>query len=288
MIAFRIKNIQSIVEAQWDFEEEHGLVQFLGNNSNGKSILGKVISAVVFQQLTDDEERLPLIRDGEIEGSFSMQWGEKVLGVIIHKDVNRTLYIYKEDNQDPIKRMAKQGGIDQLIRKMGFLVYGKNEVCLQICETYGPMPFINTRKLLNGEIVNACCTDVSSENFIKNYQETFKEAKRMMNQYKNDITKNEAIIESTGYKNYNGLPAIVKELRALYNRGRYMPYVVLEELIAPTCVRTDLDYVSLIDLHVPLCLETSEGINNMLNTVLKIQDIYKGKCPACGRRLMEG
>lgn len=287
MIAFRLRNIQSIVDQQFEFPDDKGLVQFLGHNSNGKSILGKVVSLVVFQQVPDDEERLPLIRDGEEEGSFSMQWGNKVLGVLINRDVNKCLYIYKEGEQDPIRRLVKQGGIDQIIRKMGFLVYGKNEVCLQLCETYGPMPFVNTRKSLNGEIVNACCTDLSSENFIKNYAETFREAKKIMNSYKVDIARNEAIIESTGYKNYEGLDKIITELKVLYRRGCSMPYVELSELNPPTCVRTDLDYIGRVDLQVPLCLDVVENINPMLNLVLKIQEMYRGKCPTCGRYLME-
>lgn len=288
MIAFRLQNIQSIVDASFIFEKEHGLVQFIGNNSNGKSILGKVISTVVFQQLTSDEDRLPLIRDNEQHGSFSMQWNNKVLGVIFHTDINRCVYIYQEGDNEPIRRGVRQtDSISKMLRSMGFLIYGRNEVCLQICETYGAMPFINTHKLLNGEIVNACCTDISSENFIKNYNQTFKVAKKMFNAYRTDIDKCDAVIESTNYKNYNGLREIIIQLRLLYERGKNMPYIVLDELNPPTYLRTDLDCIDIINLYPPICLETVGLLNNLLNIVKDIQDVYLGKCPTCGRRLVD-
>lgn len=289
MINVRLCNIQSIVDAQFEFPEEKGLVQFVGNNSNGKSIFGKVLSAVVFQQLKDDEDRLPLIRDGQTHGSFSISWRDKTLGVLIHQDKNRCVYIYQEGEKDPIRRFLREDGIDAMLRKMGFLIYGKNSVCLQICETYGPMPFINTLKAVNGEIVNACSTDISSENFIKNYQETFKIAKRMMNQYNTEEVRCNSVIESVGYKNYNGLQEIVAELRRLYKRGLVMPYVQMSDIKPPNCIRLDLDIVNIIDLHVPLCLDVVEDLscNVMLNIAVRVQEINNGKCPACGRRLME-
>lgn len=289
MINVRLCNIQSIVDAQFEFPEEKGLVQFVGNNSNGKSIFGKVLSAVVFQQLKDDEDRLPLIRDGQTHGSFSMSWRDKTLGVLIHQDKNRCVYIYQEGEKDPIRRFLREDGIDAMLRKMGFLIYGKNSVCLQICETYGPMPFINTSKAVNGEIVNACSTDISSENFIKNYQETFKIAKRMMNQYNTEEVRCNSVIESVGYKNYNGLHEIVVELRRLYQRGLVMPYVRMSAIRPPNCIRLDLDIMNIIDLHIPLCLDVVDDLscNVMLNIAIKVQEINNGKCPACGRRLME-
>lgn len=289
MINVRLCNIQSIVDAQFEFPEEKGLVQFVGNNSNGKSIFGKVLSAVVFQQLKDDEDRLPLIRDGQTHGSFSISWRDKTLGVLIHQDKNRCVYIYQEGEKDPIRRFLREDGIDAMLRKMGFLIYGKNSVCLQICETYGPMPFINTSKAVNGEITNACSTDISSENFIKNYQETFKIAKRMMNQYNTEEVRCNSVIESVGYKNYNGLQEIVVELRRLYQRGLVMPYVQMSAIKPPNCIRLDLDIVNIIDLHVPLCLDVVGDLscNVMLNIAVKVQEINNGKCPACGRRLME-
>ena len=59
-----LRNIQSFKEAKYEFPET-GLVQIIGDNSNGKSILMKAILSVVTLKILTDEDRQALIRDTE-------------------------------------------------------------------------------------------------------------------------------------------------------------------------------------------------------------------------------
>lgn len=288
MIQIFLENVQTIDKYMFEFPER-GIVQFRGNNSNGKSILGKAISRIVLQLLIYDDKRLPLIQDGKQSATVSMRYNNKGLVVNIDKDVNKCFYGLIRENGEKVRRGLREGGISDMIREFGFVVYGKNLVCLQFCETFGLMPFVNTPDELNGEIVNSVTTDIPSERFLENYNITFKEAKARLNAYNREIDTCQATIDSHKIKDVSGYSELIARAKDVMAKRSYLKpafHVTLEPFPK---MEFKIKKVSRLDkIEMPVHLVKINHLFSLDKNIVEMKKVKEGKCPLCGKPLLEG
>lgn len=288
MIEIYLENIQSIDKYLFQFPER-GIVQFRGNNSNGKSILGKAISRIVFQHLIHDDKRLPLIQDGQQSALVTMKYNNRGLVVKIDKDVNNSFYGLIRENGEKVRRGLREGGIDALLREFGFVVYGKNLICLQVCETFGLMPFINTPDVLNGEIVNSVTTDIPSEQFLECYDLTFKEAKQRMNAYNREIDACQASIDNHKIKDVSGYRELIDRASVVLARHEYLQHV--DRITLEPFPKMEFNLKRVPELEKIPIVTQLPAVNNLFSLdkqIVEMRKIKEGKCPMCGKPLLEG
>lgn len=288
MLQIYLENVQTIDQFLFKFPDR-GIVQFRGNNSNGKSILFKAVSRIVLQMLQYDDKRLPLIQDGKHNATVSFVYNNKALVVAINEDVNKTVYTLVRQDGEKVHRRVREGGISEMLREFGFVVYGKNLVCLQICETFGLMPFVNTPDTLNGEIVNSVTTDIPSEQFIDNYKLTFKEAKSRVQLYKREIATCQATIDNRKIKDVTGYAELIARSKEVQKRNTYLkrveqitlePFPKLEFVIKPI---PKLGRIPIVQR-----MNTVNKLYNLDQQIVDMKKIKNGKCPMCGRPFLEG
>lgn len=283
-----LKNIQSIEEGCYTFPDV-GLVQILGDNSNGKSILIKVISAIASMKILDEDERRALINDNVDEGSITIQYKSKILIVKLHEDRNKCVVALIRNKEEKIIRTFRDGGIEELLDEFGFRVYNKNAICLQIYETFGQMPFVNTTVGVNYEMIDAITTDTVAQTFLTNFKEvTHKKAKERV---KNIDIKLEGLrkakttlilFDHEAYEN------IGSKMREVYNILKYLEPIELEFVHIPP-------KVNLIDIKPPRLeqvkfvtpLPVIEKIPSLYETLADLKKISEGKCPTCGKALID-
>lgn len=288
MIQIYVKNVQAIDEYTFKFPD-HGIVQFRGNNSNGKSILGKIISRAVLQMLAYDDKRLPLIQDSKDSAILSISCNGRGLVVNIDKDVNKTFYGLIRENGEKVIRHIREGGITEILREFGFVVYGKNLVCLQICETFGLMPFVNTPDVLNGEIVNSVTTDRPSEQFLENYQITFKEAKSRLNTYKHNEEVCDSAIASKHLRDVTGYAELIahaKNVRSKHSYLIHIPEITIQPF--PKMEFSIRKVNKLEKIQIPLQLFKVNSLYSLDKQIVDMEKIKRGKCPTCGQPLLSG
>ena len=288
MIQVYLKNIQAIGEYMFRFPD-HGIIQFFGDNSNGKSILGKALSAIVFQKLKHDDERLPLINDNAQDALFGIQYGGKQLIVVIHRIMDNCIYQLVREDGSKIARKLLDDGIDEMLREFGFLIYDKRQICLQFCETFGAMPFVNTSDASNGEIVNSVITDIPSEQFIESYKITFNEAKVMMKQYNDTIVAHQRRLDMIKPINTDGFSELARRMKRCFAINRAMPHI--EEI--------DIDFVPILHFDIPEIQEVEEEyipyfvdyeakeISSYDLMFDELNKLARGVCPTCGKRFLE-
>jgi len=289
MIEIILKNIQTIKAVHFKFEEA-GVVQFFGQNSNGKSILAKVMSKVVFQQLGYDDKRLPLIRDGEECGTFGISWNGYTLIVYIHREVNKTGYQLIRPNGESVTRFARdKDGIPDLLKEFGFRIYGENDVCLQICETYGRMPFVNTSDETNEGIVNSVTTDEASEQFLVDHDKFHKEAKEHYKTAKTRLLNIQAELEKIELKNVTGMQEVVDRLAECCERAKYLKRIEHATLDLLPKLKFDLVKCEHIP-NVPMLVhyQKAEYIPDVTEIFREMKKIREGVCPACGKPFIGG
>lgn len=303
----KLKNIQSFKTATFDFPET-GLVQIAGGNSNGKSILGKVIKAIATLNFIDQAERDSLLRDGEKEGYIILEYKGKVLVIYLHTERNQCFVQLIRSNKEKITRTIRESGIAQLIEEFGFRVYGKNSVVLQLHDTFGVIPFVNTSNSLNYEIIDAVTTDTIAQQFIKNFKEiTFKEAKLLIDTYNQKIDGITKAISTLALYDHVAYQQLYEEMSDIYKVIKHIQLLNLEKILLPPKVRLiqlptlRLEKIPLFPkvfiINIPqLKLEKIffikvfpilSFIEDLTETIYKINRLKYGRCPVCGKLFLE-
>ncbi len=280
----RLVNIQSFVDVEYDFPDA-GLVQIVGDNSNGKSILEKVLKSIATLGFVNQAERDSLIRDGELEGKVYIEYKGKGLLVKLNRDRNLCVVSLMRKDGQGIARTIREGGLSELIEEFGFRTYGKKTITLQLHETFGIMPFVNTGDALNYEIVDSVTTDSVAQSFLTNFKEiTYKQASELKKTYKGKIDNLTLTLNNIAMYDYVAYEALLENLRKIYKIVKNLKSVHLEKIIAPPKVKyIDVQPIKLEKIKHVTFIPRLEKPVRLTDTLKRIQDYEQGVCPTCGR-----
>lgn len=302
-----LKNIQSIKYCKYEFPET-GLVTIVGGNSNGKSILIKALESVSKLKIKNDECRKALIKRGEEVGTIFILHNNVALNVELSKDRGACSVTLQRANGEKVRRTFRDGGIEELLYEFGFRVYSNNQICLQIYETFGLMPFVNTSDMINGEIVEAVTEDSVAKEFLEAFKEhTYKNAKTMLKTIDDKIVTWESVLKNLvvyDYKKYEEMAVRLEDINAVLQS---IDVIELEELKLPPRVKfIDIDKFELEKLHIPPNVNFIDieppvlheiSITRTLPFMIEFEDlgtelenmntILNGVCPTCGKPLFE-
>lgn len=301
----RLKNIQAFVDEKLELPDK-GLVQILGENSNGKSILGKIIKACATLEFTKQGKRETLIRDGEKEGFIVMEYKGKVLSVVLNRDRNQCYVTLRRTNDERVTRTIRDGGIDKLMYEFGFRVYDRNNIVLQLHETFGIMPFVNSSDSANFEIVEDVTTDTVAQQFVTSFKEvTYKRAREVVKEYTNKIETIQRASEVLVMYDYAAYADLAKRLMDCYSVCKYLMPLEFEYIQMPKKIQVcNPVRIGLQEIHVPkavsICnipklnlqyvkvykpLPMPMPIEDVGSVFRRARDLSRGKCPTCGKRL---
>lgn len=290
MISFDLKNIQAIADAHIQFED-NSIVGFTGNNSNGKSIIAKVIEALTKGELQDRDTRQSLIRDGTGQGVFIMTRNKCQLGLILTEEIKDSWIMFWEnmDTNDKILRpLGDKKAVEILSHKFGFRTYQKGDVCLQLSPTFGAIPFVTTSGSTNDEIVKDITRDRIADEFLSAFSTitfpAFKNTISNLKQKRSNMAMALENMESYDWRFYNDIALRMQEVYKVINVCKF--YGIEEIPIPPADV---IPVKSLVLQEIPLVefyddAPTIKEINNELDDYIQL---LNGICPTCGRSLIE-
>jgi energy-coupling factor transporter ATP-binding protein EcfA2 len=302
-----LKNIQSIREARYEFPET-GIVQICGDNSNGKSILFKAISAIVNLKMFDEDERCALINDNAVSGSILIENKGSVLFANLTRERNGCSVTLVRETGEKITRTFRDGGITELIEEFGFRCYDKNNICIQLYETFGPMPFVNTPTSVNGEIVEAMTEDSTAKLFLKNFKEiTHPIARKGMKEYNDKISQYEQIRDTITVYDEDIYRGYYEKLSNYYHLLQNLRVVEIEEMeIIKPLEYANIKPLQLEQLNIPPKVQTVDvpvpdvrvmpvskfyneccGVKSLSGIIGEMSKIRNGVCPTCGKPLLD-
>lgn len=303
----RLRDIQSIESAEYDLGQK-GVVLIKGHNSNGKSILIKSLDAIASLAITDSDTRQTLIRDTRPYGVIEIENEGTTLTCVLHRERNSCSLKLKRVDGTEIVRTFRDGGLKELVNEFGFACYAKNSVCLQIYSTFGPMPFVNTSPITNGEIVQAVTEDDIAKQFIENYKSiTYKKAKEALKNLDSkldslNVTKNSLqLFDVEEYKKFlNQMCSSLKIVKSLsvvsVNKCRLVPDVQFVNITAPKLQRVrvfrserfiDIESPSLGRFRGITIVPSMVRLRKLDEMLEDIEAVYLGHCPTCGRLFIE-
>lgn len=303
-----LRNIQSIENAIYEFPET-GVVAIKGGNSNGKSILVKTLQAITSLKIMDKEVRRALVNDNCDEGVVVMEARGRVLIVKLNKEDRNSSYVaLQRKDGTRIIRTLREGGVEELLHEFGFRMYNNNEVCLQIYETFGPMPFVNRSAVADGEIVEAHTEDSIAKDFMTKFKEiTHKKAKTLVSGLNDKINAWEQAKATIILFDYSKYEHASQEMEKHLGILDSLDVIDLSELCVPSSIDIiDIPEVELkkiypppkvavVDLSQPNFesmalvdfLTYEEDLVSMSGIVNELHDLLNGVCPTCGKLLLD-
>ena len=302
-----LKNIQSIERAEY-FLPQKGLVKISGGNSNGKSILVKTLHGITTLSILETEVRRALIRDDKDVGMILIEHNNKVLGIKLHEERNQCVVTLRREDGTTISRTFREGGIEDLIYEIGFRTYNKNQICLQIHETFGVMPFVNTSSLVGGEITESITEDTVAKDFLTKYRDiTQKKAVKLVASLNGKINMLETAKKAVTLFDYKKYDLFASETESLLHILEYLYPIDLSNLDVPLKMELyEVPELELQPLQIPPNIESidiiqpaldklrlvdlvlfGDDIESMDDILQNLDSLNKGICPVCGKLFIE-
>lgn len=291
MFKIDLQNIQAIGNAHI-VVENNTIVEFVGDNSNGKSVISKVIENLVSGDIAHEDVRRTLIKDNTEHGVVIFTYNEKQLGLILKPAVKESLIMYKpnmiDDPENAIFRAINDAdGLNAIVREFGFRAYANGDICLQLHPTWGAIPFITTSGATNNSIVEDITRDKIADNFLSSFQTiTFPVFKEKIARLQKEHDSAKAVLDNMESYDWRAYDAIYEELSEVYQQIKDYEYCYIDDIPVP-----DLSVVPVSNIQIPdIPIIQFYDLCSMIPYPKSLDDYLKvlsGVCPACGRPLFE-
>lgn len=287
MIKITVQNMQAIGSAEIEIDE-NSIVEFTGDNSNGKSIISKFIQGLTSGDLRHKDVRRTLIKDGYITGGMAFEHNNEQLVVCLAEELKDCVVLYSADkNEDKIYKipLSDVDGVNKLIHKFGFRTYASGDICLQLSPTWGAIPFITTNGTVNRDIVKDITEDKVAEEFLKSFSTiTFPIFKETIKNYKENRDKYKALLDNLEYYDWKAYETMANKLRSYANMLDKLTTIYIESIPVPDLNIIEVGNLKLNNVKLFEFYETIPKIQFDSELLRNYIDLANGKCPTCGRR----
>lgn len=291
MIKIELQNIQAISAAEINISE-NTITVFSGDNSNGKSILSKVIEAIVSGDIKNKEIRRAIIKDYTEVGVVSFTDGKKQLAYILREEISQSCVMYSDDitkeNSHIVRSLNDKTGLEALNKKFGFRVYANGSICLQLSPTFGPIPFVTTNGAINSEIVQDITVDRIAQNFLDAFKTitypTFRQRIANLKNEKTHVEQMLSVLEAYDWKRYDEL---ANQMQEIYNAIATYTITKIDDIQVPPDIKIyELNPIKIKDIQKPTLFEPFQSINE-ISGIGDLTLLREGICPTCRRPMVE-
>lgn len=291
MFKIDLQNIQAIGNAHIVIEN-NTIAEFVGDNSNGKSVISKVIENLVSGDIAHEDVRRTLIKDNTEQGVVIFTYNEKQLGLILKPAVKESLIMYKpnivDDPENAIFRAINDAdGLNSIVREFGFRAYANGDICLQLHPTWGAIPFITTSGATNNSIVEDITRDKIADNFLSSFQTiTFPVFKEKIARLQKEHDSAKAVLDNMESYDWRAYDAIYEKMSEIYQQIKDYKYGYIEDIPIPDLSVLPVSRVQIPDIPIVQFYDLCPRIEypTALDDYVKI---LNGVCPTCGRALFE-
>lgn len=290
MFRITMKNLQCIGEAVIEFDNQ-SIIEFTGDNSNGKSVLSKTLDVILSGEVRDKTTRKELINDNCEEAFLSIQYETRILLVRLHVEVSQSYIAYYPNSNDLQKCYARPlgdwDGCKILIDKFGFKTYASGSISLQVMPTWGAIPFITTNGAVNYEIVDDITRDKVAEEFLAAFQNyTYPTFRQLIANKQQQLDMSKTVLESIVDYDVEGLDTAIKEMRDIYEVISHISYLNLENVPIPDISIIELSPLELIAPPIVEAVPMFPNLEPIGKELDDLLDILNGVCPTCGKPLI--
>lgn len=290
MIKIDLKNVQAIGDAHIEIEE-NTIVEFVGDNSNGKSIISKVIEYMTKGDLIHKDVRCSLINDNANEAVFIITHDNEQLALLLRQELKDSFMMYTADirNEETriLRLLSDREACDTMIHKFGFRTYSKGDICLQLFPTFGVIPFVTTSGATNNEIVDDITRDKIAEEFIKSFSTiTYPIFKQRIETLRREKSSSEAILENIEAYDWRAYEELEKELKRLYSIIQSYQFYQARKLEFPRVKLYPVGILKIPEIPRIKIYPIIPKMGSIHKELVTYVQILNGICPTCGKPLV--
>ena len=263
---------------------ESGVVAFVGNNSNGKSVIVKVTNAILSGKISNPKVRRTLITRGRVAGLVIYEAYEGyTLRVQIHQEAAQTWAELKHPNGEVTKRFLSDKSIGELVALFGFHYNKEHEVSLNLHNDDDRLLFVDTKHTTNYSCLTNTLGDEYAEASLLQLNQALFEIKERIKKCENGATTYKAA------RNALTMCDIPKatEIRDIC----YVLANVLQHFITEPCpkvegvpnVVTIASFVECPKVTYPTVVNLPTEFPDLIMEGRDVNDVLKGVCPTCKR-----
>ncbi len=299
------RNLQSHKEVVIDLPPQ-GFVVFMGDNSNGKSVIRKVTQDTLRGELSKPIARASLVnRDasyGEIE---YVRDDDVTLLIHISRAANLTYVTLTVPGEEPITRYLADKSYRELLTRFGWHYDDYSGVSLNLAVSGDALLFYNTSNKVNGSIIRTATSDSSADKVAEKFEETLKEARS----YRESSIQQLMAIKTAmdGLKTEPVEPLIerrdklswclrnlehimfprIPEVKPVPNvRFVDIKYPTISEIRpVPDVSPVKISYPRIPEIKFPRILSLPISVPDITHIAQDLKALREHRCPTCGRRL---
>lgn len=293
MIAVDLINVQAIERAHIDLTE-NSLIEFTGNNSNGKSIVSKVIEKLTSGEIRNKKTRRTLINDNAEMACVMFTYNEKTLGLCIWEELNKSFLEYipditVEDKKVYTRPLSDIEGCEKLMHAFGFRTYCKGNICLQLAPTFGMIPFVTTPGSTNDEIIQDITVDKVADEFISAFSTiTYPAFRERLRKMVSDRDSAQTIIDNMEVYDWRAYESLHTRMNECYDAIKNYRSKTIQKLTVPEKPVPLLKPIKVGKLTIPVCYKPSPLLSKLTDSLSQYITALNGKCPTCGSELKKG
>lgn len=288
MVLKQIKthNIQTHRDVTIDLPET-GLIRFSGENSNGKSVIRKVLTCITRNELTRPQARKSLVSFGQQYGEVTITRSDGVeLYVRIHHEAAQT-YAELRAPEGTLRRYLSDKTIPELVQMFGLHYSDVADRSLNIMDSDEALLFYKTSHKANGALVQTATRDSKAETALEELIRVTKETNRAKELLDKQVDLAEAAKQALR----------IYDVSAEEEKKRLCEYYadILEHLEPMASrldmpekmsVAIDMPKLVLYKLSKPEFLDLSFVLDDkeMIRLGEETAELKQGRCPVCKRR----
>lgn len=263
---------------------ETGVVVFTGSNSNGKSVIGKVLNALISGEITKPKVRRTLVTKGHSHGVFTcVRYDGVVLTCHIDHEASGTYVTLDQPGADTLTRFLSDKSMSELVRMFGFHYNKEFDVSLNIHNDDDRFLFVDTKHAANYACMNNTFGDEYVESALEQLRLTDVEIRKNITAAKQTVLQNQTLLDA--------LTTI--DVDVAQERRKKMLYIAinLQHMTMPPCPTIkgvpDVVTVARIDecptVKYPTIINLPTNFPDISVEGSDLNDVLKGVCPACKR-----
>ena len=281
-------NIQSHTHTLIEFPPV-GIVRFYGNNSNGKSVLVKVLSDVVSNAISRPGNRRSIIRRGHDYGEVMlMRYDGTTLFIRIAVEASGTYAELTRPDCPPVRRYLADKSIPLLVREFGWHYNSEHGVSLNIHQDVDGFLFVDTKKSANFDLLSSTRSDQYAEAAAESLTQLIKDSKKQRTEIVHALEVAQATyctlktwdVEAEAQTRALCLQ-LAQELEALNVPPMpMMPAIAGMRVYEAPPPMPVLNYPKIYSVF-------NEPLPDIIPIATELRDILSGVCPTCKRKLYE-
>ena len=266
-----------------------GIVRFYGNNSNGKSVLVKVLNDVVSNAITRPSNRRSIIRRGHEYGELMMtRYDGTTLFIRIATEAAATYAELTRPDCPPVRRYLADKSIPILVKEFGWHYNSDHGVSLNIHQDVDGFLFVDTKKSVNFDLLNSVRSDQYAEASSDSIEKLLKASKRQRTDIVHALEVAQATYAALQYWDVeketevkDTCQYLARNLEALDVPPMPPIHPVPKVSIMP--ILREMPQLRYSKLFSPF----TDKLPDIEKNMAELKEIASGVCPTCKRQLVD-